>query len=134
MDRTTVRAVSTLFRAAGRLQSVGLLGNWTGRPLPIYFAAVVLPTVIILGLGIITVRRQHDALETLRLTNRALQQARIAEDLGRAMREAATAAFVDSAVEKMVERLSSSTCMKSMLRGRTSIRGKAATRSSVTCL
>ena len=96
------------FRAAPpRLLLGAVLGHWSGRPLLVYFAAVVVPTVIILGLGIATVRRQNDALEALRLTTRALQQARIAEDLDRAMLDAAAAAFRDSTFGKVVEQLSS---------------------------
>ena len=93
--------------ASPRLLLGAVLGHLAGRPFRIYFAAVVLPTVVILGLGIATVRRQRDALEALRLTNRALQQSRIAEDLDRAMLDAAAAAFRDSAFGKIVDQLSS---------------------------
>ena len=106
MEKKGAQVAFRPFRAASpRLLLGAVLGHLAGRPFRIYFAAVVLPTVVILGLGIATVRRQPDALEALRLTNRALQQSRIAEDLDRAMVDAAAAAFRDSAFGKIVNRL-----------------------------
>ena len=68
----------------------------TRRALVIYLAAVVGPTLVVLVAGALAVRRQAEALDTLQVTTRALQEARIAEDVERQAIERAGAALRDA--------------------------------------
>lgn len=61
----------------------------------IYLAAVVGPTLVVLAAGAPAVRRQAEALDTLQVTTRALQEARIAEEVDRQAIERAGAALRD---------------------------------------
>jgi signal transduction histidine kinase len=67
----------------------------------IYLAAVVAPTLIVLTLGILAARRQHQANEALRSTARRLQEERIVEEVTRDLTAQASEALADPAFAKI---------------------------------
>jgi signal transduction histidine kinase len=68
------------------------------RALVLYLGAVVGPTLVVLTLGIGASLRQMEATDTLRLTTRRLQEARIVEEVERALTAHAAAALGDAAL------------------------------------
>jgi hypothetical protein len=66
------------------------------RALLLYLGTVVGPTLVVLTAGVLAARRQSEALVTLQLTTRSLQERRIADDLERRVLESAALAFSDT--------------------------------------
>lgn len=81
----------------GRRWSPGLR-----RALLLYCAAVVVPTLVVLTLGILAARRQYQAVETLQTTTRRLQESRVAEEIERRIAAAASAAIRSDDFERTV--------------------------------
>jgi two-component system phosphate regulon sensor histidine kinase PhoR len=68
------------------------------RALLLYLGAVVGPTLVVLTAGVLAARRQNEALVTLQLTTRSLQERRIADDLERRLLDSAEDALADTAL------------------------------------
>lgn len=86
----------------GRTWSPGLR-----RPLLLYCAAVVVPTLVVLTLGVLAAQRQYEAVETLRTMTRRLQEARVGEEIERRVGAAAAAAIRSETFERIVIGLAS---------------------------
>jgi signal transduction histidine kinase len=67
-------------------------------------AAVVGPTLVVLTLGVLALLRQHDAVESLRVTTRRLQESRVADEFERTLTGAAAAALADPVLAEAAER------------------------------
>ena len=68
----------------------------------VYFAAVVGPTLVVLTLGVIAAARQHQAVETLAAVNRRLFEARVADEVDRAIQTEAEAVLQDGRLSDLV--------------------------------
>src|SRR5688572_4879437 len=75
---------------------------WSGRPVLVYFAAVVGPTLVVLTLGVIAAVRQHQAAEALAAVNRRLVESRVADEVDRAIQADADAVLQDGRLSGLV--------------------------------
>ncbi len=71
------------------------------RPLVLYLAAVVGPTLVVLTLGVIAARRQVAALDALKLTTERLQESSLAIEFERSLAARTAAALVDPVFDEL---------------------------------